>query len=187
MTRAMMLVFTVVLAALASPTLAQEAGRGVACVYASLPADVRTRLLAAYSRDELSAAELEPVRIAMQPAVQSCTSTEGWTLREQQEASFAYALNTADLVVAGSALQGAGVDPRQVAALFPALPAGTADRLARTDQLSDAETEQLVATLRQFLSTNGPARQPPARGLAFEFLMVMAKLEATQARFDAAR
>lgn len=187
MTRSMMLAVAAVLATLASPALAQEGGRGVACVYASLPAEVRTQLLTAYSRDELSAAELEPIRVAMQPAVQSCTSAEGWTLREQQEASFAYALNTADLVVSGAALQSAGVDPRQVAALFPALPAGAADRLARTNQLSDAETDELVATMRQFLSTNGPARQSPARGLAFDFLMVMAKLNATQSRFNAAR
>lgn len=181
-----MLAIAAMAAAIASPAMAQE-GRGAACVYASLPQDVRARLLAAYAREELSAAELEPIRVAMQPAVQSCTQREGWTLREQQEASFAYALDTADLVATGASLQRAGVDPREVAVLFSALPAGTADRLARPGQLTDAEATELVNIMRQFLSTNGPAREPPARGLAFDFLTAIAKMNATQARFAAAR
>lgn len=159
----------------------------MACVYASLPQDIRTRLLATYAREELSAAELEPIRMAMQPAVQTCTQREGWTSREQQEAAFAYALNTADLVAAGGALQRAGVDPREVAVLFSALPAGTGDRLARLGQLSDAEATDLVNTVRRFLSANGPARESPQRGLAFDFLTAIAKLNATQVRFLVAR
>ncbi len=169
---------------LSAGTAVAQGANGVACVFATLSEPTRAALVDTLANQDAPMSELQARQAEMQPAVQACTRSQGWTTREQQELSFAYALHAAQLVGVGRQLQALGVDPQSVEALYPSLPPGAEEKLVRTD-LTDAESAELVDSMRTFLSSNGPAREAPARGLAFEFLKYVSLLFDVDRRFSA--
>jgi hypothetical protein len=148
----------------------------VACVFKTLSEDVRNRLVATLSNLNAPAAEIELRRQEMQPAVRACVAQEGWTKRDQSELGFAYAWYAANLLGVGNTLQSLGVDPAEVEALYDTLPPATVSQLARLNTLNEAEKDALIDYMRRFLATTGPAREAPARAIAFEFLSFVAQM-----------
>lgn len=161
----------------------QAAPPSVDCLWETMGAPVQGEMVALLQTETSTAADFERVRLKMLPAAKACAI--GSNGEKITDIGFRDAFTRASMAADRAALTQLGVDPEQVLALWDAIDANERGLLGRYYELSTSDQAAATEWLAAFLSTNGPAREAPARGYAATLLVGRAQLEVIASEFGA--